>query len=96
MTLVRALAEPFTFACSLFAGAMLAPNCEEESAEAAIRKLGQRGLALWREHYPARSPTARLCLHYPATVPSFDRFERMTIGHVRFGPGTSSRRLSPR
>ncbi len=29
VTLCERSPEPFTFACSLFAGAMLAPNCEE-------------------------------------------------------------------
>ena len=31
---------------------MLAPRCEEESAEAVIRELGLRGIALWRATYP--------------------------------------------
>jgi glycine oxidase len=42
-------AEPFADACSPYAGAMLAPRCEEESAEAIIRELGERGIALWKE-----------------------------------------------
>jgi glycine oxidase len=77
--------EPFTFACSLYAGAMLAPNCEEESAEATIRKLGQRGLALWREHYPGTVANGTLVLALPRDRAELDRFERMTIGHVRLG-----------
>ena len=69
----------------LFAGAMLAPNCEEESAEATIRKLGQRGLALWREHYPGTVANGTLVLALPRDRAELDRFERMTIGHVRLG-----------
>src|SRR6476646_6787173 len=65
VTLCERSPEPFTFACSLFAGAMLAPNCEEESAEATIRKLGQRGLALWREHYPGTVANGTLVLALP-------------------------------
>ena len=52
VTLYERSAEPFANACSLYAGAMLAPRCEEESAEAVIRDLGRRGIALWRETYP--------------------------------------------
>ena len=33
VTVYERSAEPFAHACSLYAGAMLAPNCEEESAE---------------------------------------------------------------
>jgi len=85
VTLCERSPEPFTFACSLFAGAMLAPNCEEESAEAAIRKLGQRGLALWREHYPGTQANGTLVLALPRDRAELDRFERMTVGHVRLG-----------
>ncbi|MCJ7597989.1 MAG: FAD-dependent oxidoreductase [Methyloceanibacter sp.] len=85
VTLCERSPEPFTFACSLFAGAMLAPNCEEESAEATIRKLGQRGLALWREHYPGTVANGTLVLAFPRDRAELDRFERMTIGHVRLG-----------
>ncbi|HEY8277326.1 MAG TPA: FAD-dependent oxidoreductase [Methyloceanibacter sp.] len=85
VTLCEHSHEPFTFACSLFAGAMLAPNCEEESAEATIRRLGQRGLALWREHYPGTVAKGTLVLALPRDRAELDRFERMTIGHVRLG-----------
>jgi glycine oxidase len=85
VTLCERSPEPFTFACSLFAGAMLAPNCEEESAEATIRKLGQRGLALWREHYPGTVANGTLVLALPRDRAELDRFERMTISHVRLG-----------
>ncbi len=85
VTLCERSPEPFTFACSLFAGAMLAPNCEEESAEAAIRKLGQRGLALWREHYPGTVANGTLVIALPRDRAELDRFERMTAGHVRLG-----------
>ena len=85
VTLCERSPEPFTFACSLYAGAMLAPNCEEESAEATIRKLGQSGLALWREHYPGTVANGTLVLALPRDRAELDRFERMTIGHVRLG-----------
>ena len=52
MTLHERSTDPFTEACSPYAGAMLAPRCEEESAEAVVRELGRRGIALWQETYP--------------------------------------------
>ncbi len=52
VTLYERSAQPFAEACSPYAGAMLAPRCEEESAEAVIGELGRRGIALWRETYP--------------------------------------------
>ncbi|MDJ0514589.1 MAG: FAD-dependent oxidoreductase, partial [Methyloceanibacter sp.] len=45
---VEQSAEPFTDACSPWAGAMLAPRCEEESAEPVVRELGMRGIQLWQ------------------------------------------------
>ena len=85
VTLCERSPEPFTFACSLYAGAMLAPNCEEESAEAAIRKLGQRGLALWREHYAGTVANGTLVIALPRDRAELDRFERMTVGYARLG-----------
>ena len=52
VTLYERSAEPFANACSLYAGAMLAPRCEEESAEPVIRALGERSIALWLKTYP--------------------------------------------
>jgi len=85
VTLCERSPEPFSFACSLYAGAMLAPNCEEEGADTATRKLGQRGLALWREHYPGTVANGTLVLALPRDRAELDRFERMTVGHVRLG-----------
>jgi glycine oxidase len=85
VTLCERSPEPFTFACSLYAGAMLAPNCEEESAETTIRKLGQRGFALWREHYPGTVANGTLVIALPRDRAELDRFERMTAGHARLG-----------
>src|SRR5690606_21105046 len=49
VTLREALGEAAPGAASRFAGAMLAPYCEAESAEPVIRDLGRIGAALWRE-----------------------------------------------
>jgi len=70
---------PFAHACSLYAGAMLAPNCEKETAELIVRDLGRRGLALWRTTYPGAPissstavvlpprATCRICAAYAAS-----------------------------
>ena len=50
-----------------------------------IRKLGQRGLALWREHYPGTVANGTLVLALPRDRAELDRFERMTVGFVRLG-----------
>ena len=71
-------AEPFTNACSPYAGAMLAPRCEEESAEPIIRELGERGIALWKAVYPALAAQGSLVVAPPRDRKLLDRFERMT------------------
>ena len=43
VTVYERSAKPFAEACSVYAGAMLAPRCEEESAEAIVRDLAKRG-----------------------------------------------------
>jgi glycine oxidase len=77
---------PFTDACSLYAGAMLAPNCERESAEDPIRALGLRGCALWRETYPAMATNGTLVVALNRDRSELDRFARMTDGHLRLSP----------
>jgi glycine oxidase len=81
--LVERSAAPFDDACSPFAGAMLAPRCEEESAEAIVRELGLRGIALWKETYPATVANGSLVLAPQRDRVLLDRFERMTTGGER-------------
>jgi glycine oxidase len=83
VTLYERSAEPFADACSLYAGAMLAPRCEEESAEAVIRDLGRRGIALWRETYPDTVANGTLVVALHRDRAELDRFARMTGGHER-------------
>jgi glycine oxidase len=77
---------PFAHGCSLFAGAMLAPNCEKESAELMVRELGLRGLALWRETYPGTIANGTLVLALHRDRAELDRFARMTDGYQRLSP----------
>jgi glycine oxidase len=87
VTLYERSPQPFADACSLYAGAMLAPRCEEESAESVIRELGRRGVALWREIYPGTSANGTLVVALHRDRAELDRFARMTGGHQRLSPG---------
>jgi glycine oxidase len=74
---------PFADACSPYAGAMLAPRCEEESAEAIVRELGLRGIALWKDTYPGTVANGSLVVAPPRDRVLLDRFARMTEGGER-------------
>jgi glycine oxidase len=65
---------------------MLAPRCEEESAEAIVRDLGQRGIALWRETYSGTEANGTLVVALARDRAELDRFARMTGGHERLSP----------
>ena len=83
VAIVERSAEPFVDACSPYAGAMLAPRCEEESAEAVIRELGMRGIALWRATYPELVTNGSLVVAAPRDRSLLDRFARMTEDPAR-------------
>ena len=57
--------------CSRWAGGMLAPWCEAETAEPVIFRLGTHSLKLWREYFPEMPFNGSL------VVPMFD-----LAGHV--------------
>jgi glycine oxidase len=86
VTLYERSAEPFAQACSPYAGAMLAPRCEEESAEPVIGELGRRGIALWREIYSGTKANGTLVVALHRDRGELDRFARMTGGHQRLSP----------
>lgn len=83
VTLLERSEKPFTDACSFYAGAMLAPYCEEEGAEELIRELGLRSLELWRETYPDVQLQGSLVVAQARDRRELDRFARMTAGHER-------------
>jgi len=86
VTLYERSAHPFADSCSVYAGAMLAPRCEEESAEAVVRDLGKRGIALWKETYPDTVANGSLVVALSRDRAELDRFARMTGGHRRLSP----------
>jgi glycine oxidase len=68
---------------SYFAGGMLAPWCERETAEPAVTRLGIRSLALWREEMPELPFNGSLVVAHPRDRADFDRFARLTTDHSR-------------
>ena len=86
VTLYERSAQPFVDACSPYAGAMLAPRCEEESAEAVIGELGRRGIALWKDTYPGTKTNGSLVVALHRDRAELDRFARVTGGHQRLSP----------
>jgi len=83
VTIYERSATPFAEACSPYAGAMLAPRCEEESAEPIIHELGLRSIELWRQTYPGTIVNGSLVVAPPRDQTLLDRFARMTQGSQR-------------
>lgn len=79
--LLERSAEPFARAASRYGGAMLAPYCETESAEAIVRDLGLRAMQLWREVYPATMFKGSLVLAQPRDRGELARYGRLTESH---------------
>jgi len=94
VTLQERSAEKLADACSPYAGAMLAPRCEEESAEPVVRELGLRGVALWKENYPGTIAKGSLVVAPARDRVLLDRFARMTKGAERLD-GTALAALEP-
>ncbi|MCK0196541.1 glycine oxidase ThiO [Ancylobacter sp. 6x-1] len=67
--------------CSWFAGGMLAPWCERESAEPLIAELGFESLDYWRRTVPDVPQEGSLVLAPPRDLPDLKRFSRRTEGY---------------
>lgn len=67
--------------CSWFAGGMLAPWCERESAEPLIAELGFESLDYWREAVPDVPREGSLVLAPARDLPELKRFSRRTEGY---------------
>jgi len=65
---------------SWYAGGMLAPWCERESAEAEVAELGQAALDWWPRHYPGTVRHGTLVVAPPRDTSELLRFARRT-GH---------------
>lgn len=85
VTLREASEESAVGAASRYAGAMLAPYCEAESAEPLIQELGRTGVSLWREAYPGVTCRGTLVVAGSRDRSELIRFARLTQGHREIG-----------
>ena len=76
-----------TQATSHWAGGMLAPYCESETAEPLITRLGLRSLELWRDALPQTPFNGSLVVAHARDRADFERFTRLAGGHKRIGAG---------
>ena len=67
--------------CSWYAGGMLAPWCERESAEAAVATLGLESLAWWPAHFPGTVLRGSLVVAHGRDAGELRQFARRTERH---------------
>jgi len=72
-----------TDSTSHWAGGMLAPWCESETAEPVISRLGERALDLWRRELPDTPFNGSLVVAHSRDRSDFERFARLTSGYQR-------------
>ena len=77
----ESMSEAESGGASRFAGAMLAPYCEEEGAEALVRELGMESIPLWRAAYPGVTLEGTLVVAAARDRSELIRFGRMTRGN---------------
>ena len=70
-------------ACSWFAGGMLAPYCEGESAEPQVVEKGLAGINWWKAHCENIQCRGTLVVCPPRNQAELDRFTKRTQGHVQ-------------
>ena len=81
--LIERATTPFAGAASSFAGAMLAPYCETETAAPVVLDLGLRSLVLWRNTFPAAIWNGTLVLAAARDKGELAHYARLTQGHRR-------------
>ncbi len=81
VSLVEKSAEPFDEASSWFAGAMLAPFCESESAEPIVGKLGLEAIPIWKKSFPGLKINGTLVLAPARDLSELKHFAKRTDGH---------------
>jgi len=72
-----------TQATSHWAGGMLAPYCEAETAEPMVGLMGMRSLEMWRKEFPETAFNGSLVVAHARDRADFERFAKMTAGHKR-------------
>ncbi|WP_184258661.1 FAD-dependent oxidoreductase [Rhodopseudomonas rhenobacensis] len=83
VTLYESGDSEMTQATSHWAGGMLAPWCEAESAEPVISRIGMRSLDIWREEFPETPFNGSLVVSHPRDRADYERFAKLTTGHQR-------------
>ena len=81
--LVDPAARPGPQACSWWAGGMLAPHCEGESAEEPVERLGLGAADWWARHAGGVARNGTLVLALPRERDDLARFARRSRGHQR-------------
>jgi glycine oxidase len=79
--LVDRAKNPFSKAASAYAGAMLAPYCERETAPPIVQDLGLRSLDIWRATFSGVVSNGTLVVAHPSDQRELIRFSRLTEGH---------------
>ena len=64
--------------CSRYAGGMLAPWCELESAEPLVETLGLESMQFWQQHFTDVPRQGSLVVAQPRDLPDLKRFSRRT------------------
>ena len=85
--LLEASSEPFLASASRWAGAMIAPECEAESAPTIVRDLGRKSLSLWHAAIPGVIANGTLVLAAARDQAELARFARATQGHDKVSDG---------
>jgi glycine oxidase len=83
VTVIEQSASLGASACSRYAGGMLAPWCEADSAEPLVTRLGEEALDWWPRHYPETVQRGSLVLAPARDAPDLERFARRTTQHRR-------------
>ena len=68
-------------ACSWYAGGMLAPWCEGESAEPLVTALGEEAIGWWRAHFPGTAQRGSLVVAHGRDMGALETFARRTERH---------------
>lgn len=85
---VEVITSPQHDAASHWAGGMLAPWCEGESAPAEVVELGQRSAPWWAARVKGVEHQGTLVVAPPRDAPELTRFSRMTHAHQWVEPVT--------
>lgn len=93
---IEVVENPNIQAASYFAGGMLAPFCEGESAPDIVVKNGQLSVEWWDNHVSNVKKTGTIVIAPPRDMSELRRFANMTICHEWVDPGKIEKDLKGR